>query len=1198
MKHGTASLNPFEKRNLLWLVVGTCALAGLVAALPAAAGTINVNTTAQSPGGAGDCTLGEAITAANNNAVVDGCTGATAGSDTILLPAGTYTLTVADNNGGFNGVPHGLPIINSAIIIQGATSNPADTIIEGPGAPSFLMTTVSNAGTPLTLENLTVRNFGPAAGMGFEGGAIQFYGPLTITNCVIANNVAPSQAVSRGGALTSTGFGGGPLTITDSVFSNNSVGGSNDGGAILLNNGALTITNSTFTSNSSGNAGGAIRYSSGTGTIAQSSFVGNTAGRGGAVSIAGAGAVLTINKSFFMGNTGDASGNSGGAIDNGVTLTVADSLFLSNAQISGNGSGGAIGGAGSVTITGSTFVGNSAFSGGALNNAGSAASVATIANTTFSGNMSTGSGGGGAINHCVTGVLNLNNVTLTLNTAPNGDGGGLRFCSNHQGITIQNSILAGNTAGFAGPDCLNGGGTFTSQGHNIIGINDGCGLPAATGDLIGTAANPIDPVLGDLQDNGGAIAGSNLGGQTPVPIDTHALLIGSPALEAGDPGTPGSGGTTCEAGSQNGVARPGGTICDIGAFEDLTGAGVIPVVDLSVLMTDAPDPVAVNTNITYQVTVNNGGNPDPATDVLLTNMLPMGVTFVSATPNNMPFGSCLEAGGVVTCDLGTMGVAGSVVVDIVGTVTPAAGAMIVNTANVTTTGADTDPTNDSAAATTAVTGANVAPVANGDMFTTNEDQVLNVAAPGVLVNDTDADNDPLTAVLDTSTVSGMLTLNADGSFTYTPNANFNGMDSFTYHAHDGQADSNIAAVTLTINAANDPPSFTAGPNQTVLEDSGAQTVAGWATNLSPGPADESGQTLAFLVTNDNNALFAAQPAVSSIGTLTYTPAADANGSATVTVTLMDNGGTANGGNDTSAPQMFTVTVNAVNDAPGFTPGPNQGPVLAGSAAQTVTNWATGINAGPANESSQTLSFTAMNDNNAIFSAQPAVSSTGTLTYTPAANASGVATVTVTLMDNGGTANGGVDTSAAQMFTITVNNFGLTANPTMGTIPAGQSFMTTLTATAMTAAVSQATTFSCGNLPFGTACTFSPASLNSVPLAPGASVMLTITTTAASMARLEAPSEGRRPAPIYALWLMLPGVAGVGLVLTTGRSNRRRHGFLALLAVALVMSTLLAGCGGGSEMDLAPGTPTGTHNITVTATAGNVQRTANVTIVVQ
>ncbi|MCB1601903.1 MAG: GDP-mannose 4,6-dehydratase, partial [Xanthomonadales bacterium] len=108
-------------------------------------------------------------------------------------------------------------------------------------------------------------------------------------------------------------------------------------------------------------------------------------------------------------------------------------------------------------------------------------------------------------------------------------------------------------------------------------------------------------------------------------------------------------------------------------------------------------------------------------------------------------------------------------------------------------------------------------------------------------------------------------------------------------------------------SVNDAPSFVKGPDPTVLEDAGAQTVAGWATAISAGPADESGQTLTFNVTgNTNPALFAAGPAISPTGTLTFTPAADANGSATITLALMDNGGTANGGVDTSAAQTFVI----------------------------------------------------------------------------------------------------------------------------------------------------------------------------------------------------------------------------------------------------------------------------------------------------
>ncbi|HOV50655.1 MAG TPA: Ig-like domain-containing protein, partial [Candidatus Cryosericum sp.] len=90
----------------------------------------------------------------------------------------------------------------------------------------------------------------------------------------------------------------------------------------------------------------------------------------------------------------------------------------------------------------------------------------------------------------------------------------------------------------------------------------------------------------------------------------------------------------------------------------------------------------------------------------------------------------------------------------------------------------------------------------------------------------------------------------------------------------------------------------------------------WATAISAGPPDEAGQTLTFTVTSTTNpALFRVAPAVAPDGTLTFTPAPDANGSATITVILQDNGGTANGGIDTSVPQTFTISVTPVNDAP-------------------------------------------------------------------------------------------------------------------------------------------------------------------------------------------------------------------------------------------------------------------------------------------
>ena len=96
------------------------------------------------------------------------------------------------------------------------------------------------------------------------------------------------------------------------------------------------------------------------------------------------------------------------------------------------------------------------------------------------------------------------------------------------------------------------------------------------------------------------------------------------------------------------------------------------------------------------------------------------------------------------------------------------------------------------------TGANVPPIAVNDSYVVAKDATLNTNAPGVLANDNDLELDPLTAVLVAPPTHGTLTLNSNGSFTYTPQAGFAGVDSFTYKASDGQASSNIATVTISV----------------------------------------------------------------------------------------------------------------------------------------------------------------------------------------------------------------------------------------------------------------------------------------------------------------------------------------------------------------------------------------------------------------
>jgi len=142
-----------------------------------------------------------------------------------------------------------------------------------------------------------------------------------------------------------------------------------------------------------------------------------------------------------------------------------------------------------------------------------------------------------------------------------------------------------------------------------------------------------------------------------------------------------------------------------------------------------------------------------------------------------------------------------------------------------------------------------------------------------------------------------------------------GVAILTVQAADPGGLTSQTSFTVTVTAVNDAPEFNLGGSQMVDEDAGPQSVSGFATGIRAGPTDESGQTLNFLVSTDHPELFAQGPTIDANGMLTYQPAPNAFGAAVVTVSLHDDGGTANGGIDTSNPQTFTLTVNAVDDAP-------------------------------------------------------------------------------------------------------------------------------------------------------------------------------------------------------------------------------------------------------------------------------------------
>jgi|GEM_PF-6474414 len=171
---------------------------------------------------------------------------------------------------------------------------------------------------------------------------------------------------------------------------------------------------------------------------------------------------------------------------------------------------------------------------------------------------------------------------------------------------------------------------------------------------------------------------------------------------------------------------------------------------------------------------------------------------------------------------------------------------------------------------------NFPPVAVDDTYDTPEDTLLDVPAPGVLTNDTDADLDPLTAIKVTDPAHGILTLNEDGSFTYDPEEDWNGSDSFTYKANDAQIDSNTATVTIQVTEVDDPPEVT---------DPGAQSSAeGDVISLQIDATDVDSPTPHYSATNLPYGLSIDPDTGLISGSITYHAAAGSPYSPSVTVT--------------------------------------------------------------------------------------------------------------------------------------------------------------------------------------------------------------------------------------------------------------------------------------------------------------------------
>ena len=295
------------------------------------------------------------------------------------------------------------------------------------------------------------------------------------------------------------------------------------------------------------------------------------------------------------------------------------------------------------------------------------------------------------------------------------------------------------------------------------------------------------------------------------------------------------------------------------------------------------------------------------------------------------------------------------------------------------------------------------PLAADDNATGPEDESIDVF---VLENDSDVDGDLLSITDATDGVHGTTAIVGAGNnirVQYTPDENFNGLDQLTYMVDDGNGGSATGTVSITVDPVNDDP---VADNESVT---GTEDVPR-SINVLIGDADVDGDTLTIVGATDGAHGTAA--IIASGTRVRYTPAADFNGPDTFTYTVDDG----HGGQDTAT---VTITLTAVNDAPTVEI-PFEPVVDEDAGPQSFGGFLDGVE-GPANEvSTQNVDF-AIDDVTAtsLFSVQPAVNPNGTLTFTPAANANGVSTVTVHSFDTGGTANGGVDVSPQQSFTITI-----------------------------------------------------------------------------------------------------------------------------------------------------------------------------------
>jgi MYXO-CTERM domain-containing protein len=946
--------------------VGSAAATGAALALgfgahavPARADTYTVTNTNDS--GAGS--LRDAVTQANGHA----------GADIIAFSGVTGTITLTSGE---------IPVTTGALDIQGPGS--PDLTVSGNNA-SRVFNANNSSGDAFSISGLTITGGNTTSG---GGGILSADRILTLDDIVLTGN----HANGVGGGLQTYGYRG--VTIRDSQISNNTT--SSSGGGIYinyLNTAGLLLENTKVTGNQAVSGGGLWcgTIISGSSTIRESTFSGNTASSaGGGLFINYLGGYLSGNGSLqivdttISGNTTTAGAGGGMRFDR-----VTGTLLVQNSTVSGNQSsaeGGGIRvtfqspGPRSVQIKNSTIVANSASTGSSLwVSNGTVNILHSILSATSGTDVAVGSGGLFAINRSL--VKTPGAVALGGTNNITGSDPLLGTLQDNGGPTLTHLPSANSPVVNAGDPAFSPPPLLDQRGYTrALGVIDMGSVELAQTLQWSAATDTVAEAGGTI-----TLTATRLGGSVGAVSVNYATM---PGTASGTDFTPATG--TFNWADGDTAAKT--VVITIGD-DSLTESSEM----FTVVLSNVTGGAALGTNSTITVTITDD-DPAPTISVIGDQTIneDAAVTALPFTVDDVDDGT---AGLVVsaTSSNTTLVPNGNVVLGGSGgtrtiSVTPVANASGDTTITVSASDGFNTTTRTFDVHVTAVNDApTVSSISNQ---TIGEDAATSVLGFTVGDQETAAASLIVTATSSNTTLipDNQIALGGSGAsrtIQVTPAANLSSASpvTITVNVSDGTT-STPTTFTVTVNPVNDPPTIASIQNQATDEDTQSAAIG-----ITVGDIDSDVDAIVLTGASSDTSIVADSAIVfggsGTSRTVRITPVANANGPVGITVTATDS-------STATAARSFTITVNAVNDAPTVSS------ISDATIDEDTPSSAIGFTIGDVETAAGSLTVSAVSNNQSVVANGSIVlggsGASRTVTVTPVANASGAATITITVGD--------------------------------------------------------------------------------------------------------------------------------------------------------------------------------------------------------